>query len=379
MTGRRLAVVGLVIAFVAGCGGSPILANPPAQRPTATRSVDAATQRPVDPQRVVLPRDDAPHNRLTEWWYYTGHLADANGATWGFEFVVFRAERGAFPVSWASHLALTDERGGRFMYAQRAEIGPQVDVRTERAAPTFDFAVGGTGGAWHMSGSGGTDRLRAAAAADEVAGSGARTPFGIDLRLAARRPAALHDRDGWIDLYEAGSSYYYSRTSMSAVGTISVDGKRLDVDGRAWFDHQWGDFIAIGGGGGWDWFAVNLDDDTDVAVWLVRDRDGRYALVFGTLVTTSGTRHLDEHAFEVAQIAQWRSPATGVVYPARWRITIPSEHLEIDLVPTVADQELDTRPTSGVVYWEGSQRVTASRDGKRVSGDAYVELTGYAP
>ena len=28
----------------------------------------------ADPLPVVLPRDDGPHDRLTEWWYYTGHL-----------------------------------------------------------------------------------------------------------------------------------------------------------------------------------------------------------------------------------------------------------------------------------------------------------------
>jgi predicted secreted hydrolase len=381
MNGRRLAALALVtfvIAFAAGCGGAPILANPPAQRPAATRPPMTETQRPADPQPVVLPRDDAPHDRLTEWWYYTGHLADASGATWGFEFVVFRAERGAFPVSWASHLALTDERGNRFMYAQRTEIGQQVDVRPDSAAPKFDFAIGGAGGAWQMSGSDGTDRLVAAASVDEVAGSGVHAPFGIDLRLAARGPVALHDRDGWIDFEEAGSSYYYSRTSMSVAGSISVDGKRLDVEGRAWFDHQWGDFIAVGGGG-WDWFAINLDDGTDIALSLVRDGAGRYPLVYGTVVTASGTTHLEADEFEVAPLRQWRSPATGITYPAGWRITLPMESLVINLAPTVADQELDTRASSGVVYWEGSQRVTATRNGKPVSGDAYVELTGYGP
>jgi predicted secreted hydrolase len=50
----------------------------------------------------------------------------------------------------------------------------------------------------------------------------------------------------------------------------------------------------------------------------------------------------------------------------------------VNLAPTVADQELDTRPTTGVTYWEGSQHVSAERAGSPVNGDAYVELTGYA-
>jgi predicted secreted hydrolase len=382
MNRDRLGALAVVALFVAGCAGGPVLANPPAERPTAaqaTHAAPSASRSPQDPQPVVLPQDDAPHDRLTEWWYYTGHLADASGGRWGFEFVVFRAERGNFPVSWASHLALTDERGNRFMYAQRTEIGPQVNRALGSVPPKFDFGVVGapSDSAWRMTGSGGTDQLAAAASASEVAGSGGGVPFGLELQLRARGPVALHDHDGWIDFGPGGGSYYYSRTSMSASGGITVAGKRLDVTGTAWFDHQWGDFIAVGGG--WDWFAINLDDGTDLTLSLVRDRDGGYPLVYGTLVSGGRTEHLPRDSFSVDVTSRWRSPTTGVEYPAGWRVTLPSRRLVIDLRPTVADQELDTRPTSGVVYWEGSQRVSASRGGSPLSGEAYVELTGYAP
>ena len=149
------------------------------------------------------------------------------------------------------------------------------------------------------------------------------------------------------------------------------------MTGQAWFDHQWGDFIAVGGGG-WDWFAVNLADGTDLTLSLVRAADGSYPLVYGTLVHADGTvENLAADAFEVAVTDQWTSPTTGAVYPAGWHITIPGQELVIDLRPTVAAQELDTRATTGVVYWEGSQVVTATRAGQPVAGEAYVELTGY--
>ena len=91
------------------------------------------------------------------------------------------------------------------------------------------------------------------------------------------------------------------------------------------------------------------------------------------------TRHLTRDEFEVSVTKSWESPTTGATYPAGWHVTIPDESLVIDLVPTVADQELDTRATTGVVYWEGSQTVTAARAGIPVAGEAYVELTGYLP
>ena len=163
------------MAACSGPGGAPILANPTAARPSLpppTRPPVAAT----DPLPVVLPRDDAAHDRLTEWWYYTGHLRDATGGRYGFEFVIFRAERGRFPTSWASHLAITDEDGDRFLYGQRVEVGPQVDRLATAAASAsgtpapagFDLALTGVDAAaptatvrpaWSMAGSGGTDTL----------------------------------------------------------------------------------------------------------------------------------------------------------------------------------------------------------------------------
>ena len=182
-----------------------------------------------------------------------------------------------------------------------------------------------------------------------------------------------------VDFGPAGGSYYASGTDMGATGTVTLGGETIPVEGDAWFDHQWGDFISVGGGG-WDWFGVNLDDGTDLTLSLVRAADGTYPLAYGTLVDPDRTaRHLDAAAFNVDVTGTWTSPSTGATYPAGWRIRLPGEHLDIALRPTVAQQELDTRATTGVVYWEGSQVVTATRGGTPLGGEAYVELTGYAP
>jgi predicted secreted hydrolase len=103
-------------------------------------------------------------------------------------------------------------------------------------------------------------------------------------------------------------------------------------------------------------------------------------LVYGTVVDPDGhVRHLDRDDFSVDVSDRWTSPSTGADYPAGWIVRIPGEDLEITLQPTVAAQELDTRATTGVVYWEGSQEVRAARDGRAMGGEGYVELTGYAP
>ena len=393
---RHVAVVLAAIVVVIGCtAGGPILAAPSAPVP----SIAPPTDPPLavaDPLPVVLPRDDGPHDRLTEWWYYTGHLegraADGSSHEFGFEYVIFRAERGSFPTTWASHLAITDETGDRFLYAQRLEVGEGVDRSRRDADGTpsgFDLALTGVDPAdettlhrpaWRMTGSDGRDDLSASLSTAEATAAGSPRGLGLRLAIGQRKPPALHDRDGWIDFGPAGGSYYYSRTAMDAAGTITLDGADMRVTGTAWFDHQWGDFISVGGGG-WDWFAVNLDDGTDLTLSLVRDADGSYPLIYGTVVDPDGTtRHLERDAFTVEVTDHWTSPATGAEYPAGWTIRIPGEDdLHIELRPTVAAQELDTRATTGVIYWEGSQVVGGTRAGAPIGGKAYVELTGYAP
>ena len=228
-----------------------------------------------------------------------------------------------------------------------------------------------------MRGSNGADSLVASALPTETRGDPI-AGFGLSLALAATKPPTLHNGDGYVDFGPAGGSYYYSRTSMATKGTITVGGRTLAVTGSAWFDHQWGDFISIGGG--WDWFALNLGDGSDVMLSLVRAIDGSQPLVYGTLVAPGGTtRRLSASDFTVAVTGQWTSPTTGAVYPAGWTISIPSAGITASLSPTVSQQELDTRATTGVVYWEGSQRVEASVGGRVVGGQAYVELTGYPP
>ncbi len=369
-----LAAALVIGSLLLGCDASArLLANEPAVHPLGPTPSPTAL-RPADPQPVVLPRDEAPHDRLTEWWYYTGHLLTDGGLRYDFEFVIFRAERGDFPVSWASHLALTNRPDEQFLYEQRSEIGPQVDRRPDAG---FEFGIHGSDDRglvagvdpWQVAGNDGNDSIHAVAA-----------NFAIDLQLTDTRVApVLHDGDGWVDFEDAGSSYYYSRPRMTLSGTLEVYGHAHEVTGEAWFDHQWGDFIAVGGGG-WDWFAVNLDDGTDLTLSLVRAADGTYPLVYGTLVDPDGSvRHLPRDDFSVTPTGTWTSPHTGATYPAVWHVEVPGEELSIDLVPTVPNQELDTRATTGVVYWEGSQHVGATHNGQFVGGQGYVELTGYAP
>jgi len=383
---------------LAGCtNGGVLRAAVPTPVPSA-RPNPSPVALP-DPRPLTFPREEGPHHRLTEWWYYTGHLQATGGRDFGFEFVMFRAERGAFPVAWASHFATTDATAGTFRYEQRTEFGPQVDrspaaggfdLTIEPPADTAGFpgpgasapasvpgpspgpSAGSFAGAqvpWVMRGGGGRDLLSAAG-----------SPGRIELYLVTDRSPVLHDGDGWIDLGPAGGTYYYSRTRMTVNGKyFTAPDTHLPVSGLAWFDHQWGDFIAVGAGG-WDWFSAQLDDGRDLTISLVHGPGGVEVLDYGTLVAADGSaRHLTADQFKVTVLGRWTSSHTGADYPAGWRIELPSQRVTLELTPTLADQELDTTASTGATYWEGEVTIDGTcGDGHRLAGRGYVELTGYA-
>lgn len=355
---RRLPLL-VIILLLTACGGQAGDAEPsPEPVATPTRAAAALLTPAPEVQPVNFPDDEAPHDMLTEWWYYTGHLFTESGQRYGFEYVIFQALRGAFPPYYASHFAITDNPRGTFKFDQKA--GPGAAIPDSQG---FSFNLDG----WTMSGALGTDRL--AASMEE---------YAIDLTLTATKPPALHNGVGHVEFGPAGGSYYYSRTAMDIGGTLTVDGDTLPVTGEAWMDHQWGNFISVGAGG-WDWFSVQLENDQELTISLVFDAEHNVVVSYGTMVLADGsTEQLVSGDFIVEPTATWQSPQTGAVYPAGWTIEVPEHDWSIELEPTIPQQELDTTASTGVIYWEGEVEVKGAIDDRPIHGLGYVELTGYA-
>lgn len=357
-----LTLVTILTMLLVACGdvgdANTAVPSPGDSQPTPTRAAAAYLTPPPEVQPVRFPEDEAPHDVLTEWWYYTGHLFTEDGTRYGFEYVFFQAQRGAFPPYYAAHFAITDSANNTFRYDER--FGADAPRPTDAG---FNLALDD----WSMRGALGTDQLRAAL-----------DGFVLDLTVTDEKQPALHNGIGYVEFGPAGGSYYHSRTRMAAEGTLTVDGEPLAVTGEAWFDHQWGNFIQVGAGG-WDWFAVQMDNGEDLTISLIRADDGSVVMSYGTLVAADGTTtHLDGDDFVVTATAEWTSPRTGTIYPSRWIIELPERDWRLDLDPSMNDQELDTQASTGVTYWEGEVVVSGEIDGQPASGLGYVELTGYA-
>ena len=175
---------------------------------------------------------------------------------------------------------------------------------------------------------------------------------------------------------EAGNaSYYYSYPDLQTRGVIMAGGDRYDVSGHSWLDREWGTSSLAGNQSGWDWFALQLSDDSDIMVYRLRRKDGSVdPFSSGMMIGQNGvTLPLIADAFNIQNLSRWRSPHTHILYPSRWHLSVPAESLELEIEPLMPDQELH----ESINYWEGAVWVHGMRNNMNVTGYGYVELTGY--
>ncbi len=203
-------------------------------------------------------------------------------------------------------------------------------------------------------------------------------PFGLTLELHARKPLVLQGDAGLSQKGPApgDASYYYSFTRLAASGTVKLGDSAFTVHGLAWMDREWSTSALGAGQVGWDWFALQLDDGRDLMYYRLRRADGRRdPHSAGVWVDPHGkVQRLGATAVAIHVSAHWRSPHTGIRYPAAWQLQF-SDGTMLRVRPLLADQELYA---TAVRYWEGAVEVEGhDAMGKPVHGRGYVELAGY--
>jgi predicted secreted hydrolase len=207
---------------------------------------------------------------------------------------------------------------------------------------------------------------------------------GRQLRLGLRslKAPVLHGQNGLSQKGEGEgrASYYYSLTRMQTEGELTVNGKSEKVRGLTWMDHEFGSNQLREDQVGWDWFSIQLDNQTELMLYLMRRKDGSVdPYSSGTLVGADGVaRHLLNQDYRIHVLERWKSPMSGATYPMKWKVTIPSESVELDVLPAFPEQELITNRSTRVTYWEGAVQIRGTARGRSVVGNGYVEMTGYA-
>ncbi|BCL83460.1 carotenoid 1,2-hydratase [Ktedonobacteria bacterium brp13] len=353
----------LLSMLVTSCA-FPGLATTSAQLPIVSQQ---PAQHALPP--IHFPQDEGAHNDLTEWWYYTGHLEaktpDGKQHTYGFELVVFQAIRSDLPAVYPAHFAITDITRNTFQYDQRRITKFSGPLPNGTSTNGVDEQVGN----WSIQGLNGHDHLVAS-----------MNNYAINLQLDGLKPATLHNGNGLITYGLGGFSYYYSRTRMSVQGTLMDHNQPLQVTGQAWMDHQWGNFLTLGGGG-WDWYSIQLNNNTEMMLYFIRDASGHTVTTYIGLIDAQGhDTVIPATALHSRVLGYWRSPTTGITYPSGWNLEINDPHLHTALTiqPVRKNQELVVTNSTGNIYWEGAVNIQGQSDGASVSGQGYVELTGYS-
>ena len=169
------------------------------------------------------------------------------------------------------------------------------------------------------------------------------------------------------------ASYYYSRPQLRVSGQLTLDGTARPVTGQAWLDHEWSSELLPEGAQGWDWIGLNLDDGSGLMAFRLRDAAGK-ALWSAATIRPAGQigQVLPPEAVHFTPLRQWHSPRSGIDWPVVWRVQAGGRQLELQ--PLINDQELDSRRSTGAIYWEGAVRAL---EGGREVGRGYLEMTGY--
>ncbi len=324
-----------------------------------------------------FPRDHFLHPEFkTEWWYFTGNLAGADGRRFGYQLTFFR--QGIRPRSLAekgtsrfiiedlkfAHFAISDLSGQTFHCTQKTSRG------------AFGEAGFGDVGAERIAWIEGWTLRRLG---DGFALSASHDGAAIELTLEPKKPWVIHGDNG-ISQKAAGTghaSHYYSGTRLGTRGTLRLEGRECSVSGETWFDHEWATNQLTPEQVGWDWFSLQFDDGSELMLYQMRLRAGGIDPVSsGTFIAADGHAiHLRRDDYELVAEKFWPSPESGARYPVAWRVRIPALDLEARTSTPLERQELVLTPIS---YWEGAIEVEGTRAGRPITGRGYMELTGYA-
>jgi predicted secreted hydrolase len=332
--------------------------------------ISAQEYRDVVPGDYVKLPEDLFYRKdyRVQWWYFTGHLKDGYGREFGYEVTFFvagvqkRGYRSSFGTNniYISHFAISDIEGKRYLYTDDADNG------------AFGFA-----GAEE-------DRLKVWVGKDFLEGNpsvmrirAGNKDASADLRLVPKKKVVLNGVNGYLRKSMESpliSSLYFSYTRMETEGDLKINGSEYRVKGESWFDRE----ISSRGPGedyaGWDWFSLQLDDNREIMIYMIRKKDGSIDnFSSGTFVNPDGSyRQISKKEFDIEILKHYKSKKTGARYPSQWKIKVPAENIDVTVTPMLQDQEFLGTYSTWNYYWEGACRIEGSRQGK-----AYVEMTGY--
>lgn len=348
-----------------------------------TQGADHRPGSVLQPRPLVFPRDHGSHNETrTEWWYLTGHGQTAQGRAFGYQITFFRSrvdEAQDLPGRLAArqllfaHAAITDVQGAKLWHDDRiARWNSMPPTQRERGIFASETDTHVMLRDWSFQ------RLPDDSYRSRIEGN----DLSIDLTATPTQALLLQGEQGFSRKgpEPAQSSFYVTHPQLAVQATLTVKGERLAVKGTAWLDHEWSEAVLAPDAVGWDWIGMNLFNGDSLTAFQLRRQDGSALWAGGSFRTAAqatsplGGQRFAPDAVRFEPQRTWTSPLTRATYPVAWKVTTPAGRFTVQAV--IDPQELDSRQSTGTIYWEGLSDLLDER-GERV-GRGYLEMTGYS-
>ena len=325
---------------------------------------------------------------FAEWLYWTGSLKDVEtGDLYGFQFTLFQMNLYPGSIGYINHVAISDTYNSDHPFFGFSTLPDRADITngTDPDRGTFWTYKDNQTTLTYWNDLDAWDILTQGNASQN---GGSDNTVSLNLTLVNDKgdyylhwPDGINDKGfclGKDSEYLAGRSYYYTHPTMSTTGTLTIGGRKINVIGDSWFDHQWGGFGKCYPA--WNWFSLCLDDGSYLMLYNLKDPfmndiEGQRGLTYidsnGNLTWWHG-----ESAANMMATRWWRSDLFGLRYPLDWVIETPVGNFALQPYFDEQTMDIEGSPTK---YWEGIMRVRAGNLNGEQIGIGYLELVGYKP
>jgi len=314
--------------------------------------------------KLVFPTDEGDHDTLSDWWYLTSHFKTKTGRKYSYTV----AYLGLNPAYYNRQTSITDETDKT--YFNQLKGGPckskkgHLNITYSNSDGDHDY--------WREQ----ADKPFNYKLYTEI-----NDQYIFDVNLSTTKFPLVHG-DGLIQMGIGGSSYYYSQTNLTLNGTFTHNGIVESVNGIAWIDRQWGDWTR--NYAGWEWFALQLDDNTEIMLYLFYDfkTEKRINCALSIMFADgTSTSLFSEKDFKLQPLGflEWKPEKSlkqlllGGLFFKRyfscaWRLKVPKYKIDITIIPTLNEQRVES-------LWEGSCYVKGTHNNAVVKAIGTVELT----
>ena len=316
---------------------------------------------------IKFPEDESAHDAIVEWWYFNGHLKDKRGDEYSYMDCLFKVDvkkvkipflsKIPLKTSYFSHSLVSDLKNKNFQH-RMTPFSVVSDDSFSKSLLHINYINPEIKNGYTNCVIEKTDELKYRLKNE-----------AIDFILTPVKKPLLEGGKGFCDL-NSKATYYYSLTNLKTEGRIKIKNKWVDVSGKSWMDHQWADVSYSKDR--WDWFSVQLDNDTEMVCFMYDD--GQKKTYLASISYPDNTQEHYDNIKIIPLKGYWTSLKSKACYPLLWEIKIPAKNIHLLLSAKIENQEM---LFGSINYWEGPLTVSGLFEDKKVNGVGFMELVGY--